>query len=406
MENFGGGNEASGTTGSDGSITFSARSGAQTVTIQAPGFHAVSLVGVDAAKLSVPLISNTRSAASLNPLISGLSTGETTVASNLLTDAGGKSDAKGTQKYDLESLFSSGLRTRLNRPGWFVAFHNVAAYPALNRYFRFVGLDARVLVDPSSGSSAVPPVFAMVESTNQLAGTTNYIYPIQASGGVGLSLPPVSGSSLITTRIAGINGACAVGAGSVNFTVGGTNGAAELELGLHAAAVAEGAPAGSVQLQIHAIDSDGDQALARVTVGVSAAPAATPIALPDIPEVAAAWGGASYPFTRSFTDTLTGGDGFYRLTIRDTAVVSKSWHIWLAGSAGVGGSLTLPSLKATAGGAVGTPPIDTSNGGGWIATMEAFGMPSGFLERGFFFSELERDNDSWAQSADSPVLNF
>lgn len=406
IEDFGGGNEASGHTGSDGAITFGLRSGPQTITIQVDGFHTVSVMGFNTDELSVPLISTSRLAANLSPLISGLSTGVTTVASNLLTDAGGEQDADGTQTYDLESLFSAGLNTRLNRPGWFAAFHDVAAFPAADRYFRFVALDARVLVDPSSGSVVVPPSFAMAESTNQLAGSTDYIYPIQASGGTGLSLPPVSGSSLITTLIPGMGGACAVGAGSVDFSGGGTNGAAELELSLHAAAISEGAPASTVQLQIYAIDSDGDQALARETVTVTALPVATPIALPDIPEVTGAWGGVSYPFTRDFTDTLTGVDGYYRMTIRDTAVVSSSWHVWVAGSAGVGGSLTLPTLKESAGAAVGMPPLDTSVGGGWIASMEAFGMATGFLERGFFFSELERANETWAQSADSPTLDF
>ena len=406
IEDFGGGNEASGHTGSDGAITFGLRSGPQSITIQVSGFDTVSVMGFDADELSVPLVSTARISANLSPLISGLSTGVTTIASNLLTDSGGEQDAEGTQTYDLESLFSAGLNTRLNRPGWFTAFHDVEAYPAADRYFRFVALDARVLVDPSSGGVVVPPSFAMAESTNQLAGTTSYIYPIQASGGTGLSLPPVSGSSSITTRIPGIGGACAVGAGSVDFSGGGTNGAAELELSLHTAAVSEGAPASTVQLQIYAIDSDGDQALARETVALAASPVATPITLPDIPEVTAAWSGASYPFTRAFTDSLTGLDGYYRLTIRDTAVVSSSWHIWLAGSAGVGGSLTLPTLKETAASAVGTPPLDTSVGGGWIATMEAYGMATGFLERGFFFANLERDNETWAQSADSPTLDF
>jgi hypothetical protein len=192
----------------------------------------------------------------------------------------------------------------------------------------------------------------------------------------------------------------------VDFSGGGTNGAAELELSLHAAAIAEGASATTVDLQIHAIDSDGDQALARETVTVAAAPAATPIALPDVPEVTAAWGGASYPFTRGFTDTLTGGDGFYRLTITDSAVETGRWHLWIAGSAGAGGSLTLPTLKDSAVGAIGEPPLDTSSGGHWTAAMEAYSMPGVFLERGFFFSELERDHSAWARSADSPTLDF
>ncbi|MCP4772344.1 MAG: hypothetical protein GY879_13140 [Planctomycetes bacterium] len=406
IEDFGGGNEDSANTGSNGSVTFTGRSGAQTITIQAEGFHAVSLMGFDAGELSIPMIAKGRVTASLSPLITGLSTGVSSISSNLLTNNDGEPDADGLQTYDLENLFASGLDVRLNRPGWFAAFHDVADFPAANRYFRFVSLDSRVLVDPTSGSTVVTPEFDMVESTNQIAGTTNYIYPIQASGGTGLSLPPVSGNSLITTSIPGITGPCAVGAGAVDFSSGGINGAAELELTLFDTAVAEGASAASVQLQIHAIDSDGDQAKARATLTVEAAPAATPIALPDVPEVTAAWGGASYPFSRDFTDTLTGDQGYYRLTITDSAVESSSWHIWVAGSAGVGGSLTLPTLKETTGGTVGTPPLDTSSGGNWTASMEAFSMSFGFIERGFFFSQLERDYEAWAQSADSPTLDF
>ncbi|MDP7061854.1 MAG: Ig-like domain-containing protein [Planctomycetota bacterium] len=406
IEDFGGGNEDSANTGSDGSVSFSGRVGAQTITIQAEGFHAVSLMGFDASELSIPMIAEGRFTAAVSPLITGLSTGVTSISSNLLTDGNGDADANGVQTYDLENLFASGLDIRMNRPGWFAAFHDVVDFPSANRYFRFFAGDSRVLVDPTSGSTVVTPEFAMIESTNQIAGTTNYIYPIQASGGAGLSLPPESGNSLITTTIPGINGPCAVGAGSVDFSGGGTNGAAELELSLLGAAVAEGASAADVQLQIHAIDSDGDQAMARATVSVQASPAATPIALPDVPEVTAAWGGASYPYTRDFTDTLSGDQGYYCLTITDSAVESSSWQIWLAGSAGVGGSLTLPTLKETAGAAVGTPPLDTSSGGHWTATMQAFSMPLGFIERGFFFSELERDYEAWAQSADSPDLNF
>jgi hypothetical protein len=406
IEDFGGGNEDSANTGSNGSVTFSGRTGAQSITIQADGFHAVSLMGFDAGELSMPLIAEGRTTAALSPLVSGLSTGVTSISSNLLTTSAGDPDADGLQTYDLENLFAAGLDVRLNRPGWFAAFHDVVSYPSADRYFRFVSLDGRVLVDPTSGSTVVTPTFDMAESTNQIASTTNYIYPIQASGGTGLSLPPVSGNSLITTTIPGITGPCAVGAGSVDFSGGGTNGAAELELSLLDAAVVEGASASTVRLQIHAIDSDGDQAMARATVNVEAAPAATPIALPNVPEVTAAWGGASYPFSRDFTDTLTGDQGYYRLTITDSAVDSSSWHIWVAASAGVGGSLTLPTLKETAGGAVGTPPLDTSSGGNWTASMEAYSMAVGFIERGFFFSQLERDNEAWAQSADSPTLDF
>ena len=406
VEDFGAGNEDSATTGSDGSWTFTGRSGDQSFTIIADGYHAVSVMGVDVAELSAPLVQKGRSAASLTPAVTGLNTGTLTIPFSTSATAAGGFDPDGIQSYDLEDLFALGLQARHDRPAWFAAFHDVVAYPASDRYYRFFAADERLLADPSTTSVPVPPRFTMVESTNQVASSTDYIYPIQASGGVGLSLPPVSGSASLVTTIPGLLGTCAVGAGSVDFSGGGTNGAVEMELSLMSAAVAEGATSGLASLQVYAKDSDGDEAMARVEVTVTASPSATPIALPDIPSVSAAWSGSSYPYTRSFTDTLTTSQGFYRLTVEDSSLDAGQWHLWFSASAGSGGSLELPTLKASAAGAVGTPPLDTTAGGHWVAHLEAMEMAAGFHERGFFFTELERDAESWASSADSPTLDF
>ena len=406
IEDLGGGNETSGTTGSNGSFTFADRTGPQTVTLQLSGFESVSVVGLDATEVSIPMVGIDRPVAALGPQVTGLTSGDLTVTSNLLSDTTGAVDFDAQQTYALESIFS-GVDARLNRLGWFAAFHDVEDFDSADRYFRFYGFDDRVLLEPNVGSTLVPPVLPMVESTNQMALATDFIYPLAVTPGTGYGAL-VDSNALVGTVIPGLPGFIGLGAGSVDLSGGGTNGDAELELTLHDRAVIEGASASTVTLQVYVADDSGNEGLARADAALAASPGAVALTLPDIP-AAGAWGSTgAYPFTKDFTNTLGGSGGFYRMTIEDTAATPNRWHVWVAASVSAAGTLQvdLPTLKDAPAGAVGTPPLEIVPGGSWTAYVEAFSMAGLFLENGFFFTELERDCVGWGRSADGPSLDF
>lgn len=406
IEDLGGGNEDSGTTGSDGSFTFTGRAGAQTVTVQLTDFESVSVVGFNATEISIPLIFVGRAVAALGPQVSGLTSGDLTVSSNLLVDSAGGVDFDAQQTYAIESIFT-GVDARLNRLGWYSAFHDVEAFNAPDRYYRFFGFDDRVILEPNIGSTLVPPVLPMVESTNQMASSTDYIYPLSVTPGVGYGAL-VDSNTLVGTVIPGMPGFIGLGAGSVDLPGGAINGDAELELSLHDRAVTEGASASTVQVQVYVADGSGNEGLARTDAALAITPGTVAITLPDVP-TDGVWGSTgAYPFTHDFTNTLGGSGGFYRLTIEDTAATPNRWHLWVAASVSAAGSLQvdLPTLKDSAGGAVGTPPLEILPGGAWSAYVEAFSMGLGFFENGFFFTELERDSSGWSRSAVGGTLDF
>lgn len=406
IEDFGGGNEDFGSTGSDGSFTFSSRSGAQTITIQASGFDSVSVVGFNTTEISVPMAGASPLFASTSPQVSGLTSGILDVSSNLLVNTDGYLDADALQTYDIENIFGS-VTSRLNRLGWYTAFHEVEDFDALDRYFRFFAVDARVLLEPSTNSGTIQPLFPMIESTNQVATTTNFIYPLRVSPGAGFSALTDS-HALVGTTIPGVPGFIGLGAGSVDLSGGGVNGDAELELTLHDLAVIEGADAANVTLQVFVEDDSGNLGLARVSAPLAASPADVFLTLPDIPTDGVWSSTVAYPFAHSFTNTLIGSNGFYRLVVEDTAAAPGRWHFWIAASASGVDPLVLdfPSLRESPAGSIGTPPLEMAPGGSWSASVEAYEMPVGFLELAFFFSELERDAISWAKSAVGPSLDF
>ncbi|MDA0666738.1 MAG: Ig-like domain-containing protein [Planctomycetota bacterium] len=406
VEDFGGGNEDFGSTGSNGSFTFANRSGPQTITVQAFGFDTVSVVGFNTTEISVPMPGATPLIASAGPQISGLTSGLLDVTSNLFVNLEGNLDASAVQNFDIENLFGS-VTSRLNRLGWYAAFHNVEDFDAPNRYFRFFGVDSRVLLEPSSNSAAIPPVFPMVESTNQIATGTDFIYPLRVSPGAGFG-GITDSHALVGSVIPGVPGFIGLGAGSVDLSGGGVNGDAELELTLHDLAVIEGASSTDVILHVFAEDASDNQGLARVVAPLAAAPADVFLTLPDVPTDGVWSSTGAYPFAHSFTNTLIGSRGFYRLTVEDTAAEPGRWHFWVAASVSSVDPLVLgfPSLRESPADPIGTPPLEMDPGGSWSATVEAFEMPVGFLELAFFFTELERDAISWAKSAVGPSLDF
>jgi hypothetical protein len=402
VEDFGGGAEDSGLTGSDGAITFSGRIGAQTVTIIAEDRQAITLFGVASTEVSVPMPASEEAVANVAPTIDGATTGVTTISSNLLVEESSLEDPDLQQGVDLETFFGVGVLARLQRLGWYAGFHDVEDFPAADRYFRFFAQDPAILLEPSTGGSIISPLLILQESTNTILTTTDYQYPMTVAVGPGFDPPVDAASALALARVPGLDGLAAVGIGEVS----GASAEAEVELELHAAAVSEGAPASDVILQVTASDDDGDVAFARSTMPLAAAPGATALTLPGIPEATAAWTGGSYPFTRSFSDTLAPGTGYYRMIVQDDQIPPRTWQFWIPATAGASGSLTLPTLKAGPSDPIGDPPLATTPGANWTAFFEAYEMPLGFVEIGFFFSALRRDCTGFARSAPGPALAF
>ncbi len=397
VESFGGADpEEKGTTGSDGAVTFLARTGPQTITVSAPGFTAATLVGVDTDLISLPLREADPVFQSISPIVTGVAGGTARLASPLIQDQDGVDRPDGL--FDASVPIASGsIFVRPDRPGWFATFHDVQPFdPGPNRYYELFGLDPRAMIAPSDPARPrVSPLLALASTTNVSGSNFDFIYLISPlAKGTGFQLPPLESTASALMVIPGLDGPASVGAGSLSLP----KAEVEVEQLLHDRAALEGAPTGTVELQVFARDQDGDRALGRLPVVYEASPAAVPLNLPDIPVVGTQTGGPFAGLSLTFTPSLGAGPGYYRLILEDTASVPAQWDLWVPASVGAAGSLALPALMG------GLPPLLTGPGTGWTLRCEAYGMPPGFLETGFFFTQLLRDNLSWASAVSSPAF--
>jgi hypothetical protein len=401
IEDVGGFNQDVGTSGSDGVVTFGGRSNVpQTVTIQRFGWQATTIIGINASVISLPLTAETSGPISVSPQIGNLNSGISQISSNTLATVDGNADEFMVQDYDLDELFGDSVLSQPNQPGWFASFHEVGALSSAPRLFRFVGLDEHVLVAPST-SSAVVPVIEMSESSNTVAGTTDYIYDLSVTPAAlfGMGTPVDSGSS-VSTVIPGLKGHVVVGAGVVN----GASGGVELEINLFNQAQQEGAsPGDNLIINIYALDSAGNQASAmepeakaQTPVGVVA------ITMPGVPSVNSFTG--AYPFTANYDETLAASGGMYEMTIVDNSAGAGIWNLIVMGSASGGGAVVLPSLLDDPGDITASIPLSTSPSVKWFSSAAAYEMGIGFSEIGFFFDAVRRDRISWAKSAFSGEL--
>ncbi|MFQ5748791.1 MAG: Ig-like domain-containing protein [Planctomycetota bacterium] len=397
VESFGGADpEEKGTTGSDGSVTFLARTGPQTITISATDFTAASLVGVDTDLVSLPLREANPVFQSISPIVTGVAGGIARLASSLIQDENGVDRPDGLFDAAVPIPFGS-IFARPDRPGWFASFQDVQPFdPGPNRYYELFGLDPRAMIAPSDpGRPRVSPLLALASTTNVSGGNFDFIYLISPlAKGTGFQLPPLESTASALMVIPGLDGPATAGAGSLSLP----QAEVEVEQLLHDRAALEGAPTGTVELQVFARDQDGDRALARLPVVYEASPAAVPLNLPDIPVVGIQTGGPFAGLSLTFAPSLGVGEGYYRLTLEDTAAVPAQWDLWVPASVGAPGSLALPALMGD------PPPLLTGPGTGWTLQCEAFGMPPGFLQTGFFFTQLLRDNLTWAAAVSSPAF--
>ena len=119
---------------------------------------------------------------------------------------------------------------------------------------------------------------------------------------------------------------------------------------------------------------------------------------PDVPAVPDQGAPQVYPPSLAFADSLGAGAGYYLMVLEDNAAFPDQWDLWVPASVGFGGGITLPTLGPGAA----VPPLEF---GSWTPFCEAYGMPGGFSETAFFFSQLMRDNLTWSRSVTGPPFS-
>ncbi|MGY8734245.1 MAG: hypothetical protein ACKVK0_19100, partial [Pirellulales bacterium] len=410
IEDFGGGNEDVGTSGSDGVVLFGGRSGAQTVTIQRFGWQATTIIGINASVISLPLTAETSGPISVSPQIGNLNSGISQISSNTLATVDGNADEFMAQDYDLDELFGDSVLSRPNQPGWFVSFHEVdkiSTSVSKDRYFRFVGLEEHVLVAPSTSSSAVVPVIEMAESSNVVASPADplYLYDLSVTLATSFGLGTIedSGTS-VSTVIPGLKGHVVVGAGDLD--------GAELEINLFNQAQLEGAseidregasPGDNIIINAYGLDIDGNEASGSSSLeNVTNRSASVLITVPGVPKVTSFTG--AYPFTANYDETLAASGGMYEMTIVDNSAGAGIWNLIVMHSASGGGAVVLPSLLDDPGDITASIPLSTSGSVKWFSSAVAYEMGPLFSEIGFFFDAVRRDRISWAKSAFGPAV--
>jgi hypothetical protein len=408
IQDAGGGSllEDSATTGSGGTVSFDdsvltgSRNGPQTITVIHPNFHAVTLVGVDASLVSLPLREKSAPSESLSLTVSGQTSGLLRVATPLLGETSTKSEPDFMLDFDLDQAFSS-LTVLPDRPAWFSAFYEVDSHAGggAQPYFDLYAIEPRVLVDApdSSRSSLANPLLGLLPSTNSsLPGSEEYLFEIQsmASGGGFSGL--TERTAITLSPLPGLAGPAITGVGGLN----GLNASVELEQALQTLAEAEGGLPGKTILQVYAEDADGDRIIGRVGIDVVSNPPALPsLTLPGVPTPAAPTG-LSWPnITLNFTDVLTGEGDWNRLLLVDDSLSPTEWDIWVpADSDSVADSVILPTLAPASGSASDAPPLAFGSGELWTLQVEAFDLPDATFTSpsGIFFAQLLRDCMGWA----------
>ncbi|MDP7245804.1 MAG: Ig-like domain-containing protein [Planctomycetota bacterium] len=398
--------EDHGSTGSGGTFIFDdsampgARSGAQTITIVHPSFHAVTLVGVDASLVSLPLREKSAPTETLSLTVAGQTTGLVRVASPLLGETITQPEPDFMLDYDLEQSFNS-LTVLPDRPGWFSGFYEVADHAGggAQTYFNQYAIEPRVLVDApdSSSSSLAFPILGLLPSTNSaLPGAEEYLFEVQ-------SMVPGGGFSGLTERTAmtlsplpGLPGPAITGVGGLS----GLNASVEMESVLQTLAEAEGATAAKTLFQVYAEDGDGDRILARTSIDVvSNPPPLASMTLPGVPAPLAPTGTTWPNITLNFTDVLAGEGDWNRLILVDDSLSPTEWDLWVpSDSDSAADSVILPTLALTSSSASEDPPLSFGSGISWTLQVEAFDMPDAVFTgpEGIFFAQLPRDCMGWA----------
>ncbi len=357
------------------------------VTIQAEGYHSATYYGLQSELVSLPLRPIIGASQTVSPVVSlaNANGGELRMASPLLLDADGRGEALAFADATVPFGFEfGGASVRADRPGWFAGFFRLSDTDPFSQY----ALDPRVMVDPYSSSTvSAMPALDMIE----ISAAARVDFP--------LSFPAVAGNEGLVTAamvtLPGLVGPIPVAAGE-DFPsgTGATSSTITVVDAMRQAAAdysAEDFADLDVDLVAQADFTAGASVRARVRDASAAGPNTIvwPSNVPGIFSTGVdpqALAGTPLSFRDSLA--LDGDVGYYAVVIDDG---SKQWDLWVPASLRLLGDPPFPTLD--------TSPLDDNIDAVWDAFVEAFHMPVGFGEMGFFFRALERDWTIRARSA-------
>jgi hypothetical protein len=381
-------------TSATGQSTFTGLAGRDYhVTIQADGYHSATFYGLQSELVSLPLRPMVGGAQIVSPLVSlaNANGGELRMASPLLLDADGRGEALAVSDVSVPFGFEfSGASVRSDRPGWFAGFFRLSDTDPFSQY----AIDPRVIVDPYSASTvAAMPALDMIE----VSAVARVDYP--------LNFASIAGNEgMITSAIVtlpGLLGPIPIAAGE-DFPsgTGATSSTITVVDAMRQAAAdfsAEDFADLDVDLLAHVSLNGGARASARVRDASAAGP--NTIVWPsNVPGVLStgvdpqALAGTPLEFRDSLA--LDGDVGYYAVVIDDG---SKQWDLWVPASLRLLGDPPFPTLASS--------PLDSNIDAVWEMFVEAFHMPAGFGEMGFFFRALERDWTIRARSATRTITS-
>lgn len=377
-----------------GQESFSGLAGrAYHVTIQAPGYHSATFYSLQADLVSLPLRPVVGATQVVSPLVTltNANGGELRMASPLLADTDGRNIADAVDDATLPFGFDfTGAPVSADRPGWFAGFFRLSSTDPFSQF----ALDPRVIVDPFSASTvAAAPALSMVE----LSAVARVDFP--------LTFPAVAGEDLIRTSavstIPGLIGPAplssgeefAAGSGATSSTIPITDELRQAAADYTGQAFADL----DVDLMGQVQFSSGAMVQARVRDASAAGPnnLVWPTNVPTV-QTAGVDPGAIAGTPLQFRDSLTldAAAGYYVVVLGDGVV---QWDLWVPATERAAGDPPFPTLD--------TSPLDDNVDAVWTMFVEAFHMPAGFAELGFFFRTLERDWDARSRSGDRTITS-
>lgn len=377
-----------------GQESFSGLAGrAYHVTIQAPGYHSATFYSLQADLVSLPLRPAIGATQLVSPLVtlSNANGGELRMASPLLTDTDGRNIADAVDDATLPFGFDfTGAPVSADRPGWFAGFFRLSSTDPFTQF----ALDPRVVVDPFSASTvAAAPSLEMAE----LNAVARVDFP--------LNFPAVAGEDLLRTSavatIPGLIGPAPLSSGE-EFTAG--SGATSSTIPVtdqlrQAAADYTGQAFADLEVDLmgQVQFSSGAMVQARVRDASAAGPnnLVWPSNVPTV-QTAGVDPGAIAGTPLQFRDSLSldAADGYYVVVLDDGVA---QWDLWVPATLRAAGDPPFPTLD--------TSPLDDNVDAVWTMFVEAFHMPAGFSELGFFFRSLERDWDARTRSGNRTITS-
>lgn len=363
------------------------------VTVQAAGYHSATFYSLQAEVVSLPLRPIVGGTQLVSPLVtlSNANGGDLRMASPLLSDTNGRNLAAAVDDATLPFGFDfTGAPVSADRPGWFAGFFRLSTTDPFTQY----ALDPRVIVDPFSASTvAAVPALDMAD----ISAVARVDFP--------LNFPATAGEDLVRTSavvtIPGLIGPALIaagedfagGSGATSSTISVTDelrqaaadytGQAFADLEVDLVGEIQFSSGAAVQSRVRDASETGPNNLVWPT---------------NVPTVLTAGvdPGAIAGTPLQFRDSLSldAASGYYVVVLDDGAV---QWDLWVPASLRAAGDPPFPTLE--------TSPLDDNVDAIWTMFVEAFHMPVGFSELGFFFREFDRDWDARTRSGNRTITS-